>query len=160
MTCSEALSRYFDLDREEEPTGELAAHLRTCSSCAPLVSRMEAAQKAAAVQPSFLQSARFTDLVMARIQSEAGAVPNRETAEEGALLPWIVAGVIILAAIPLSSFSDSLSWLSAIFGTQLDFPLHLVLGLAFTVYALLFIGSHLQGIARLLHLKTSAAPPR
>lgn len=157
MTCEQAMSEYFDLDRGESPAGTLADHLRSCPNCSSLVLKIDSGLAILSEQTlrpdAELRSELFVQSVMARVRQESAAVDEDAPEEQNLLSRWIVVGVIILAAIPLSSFSDSLSWLSQLFGSRLDFPLHLVLGLAFTIYALFFIGSHLKELSRRLHLK-------
>jgi hypothetical protein len=163
MTCEQAMSEYFDLDRGESPAGTLADHLRSCPNCSSLVLKIDSGLEILSEQTlrrdaerwpeAELRPELFVQSVMARVREESAAVDEDAPEEQNLLSRWIVVGVIILAAIPLSSFSDSLSWLSQLIGSRLDFPLHLVLGLAFTIYALFFIGSHLKELSRRLHLK-------
>lgn len=157
MTCENAISEYFDLDRGETPKGDLADHIRRCPSCSRLVLMLDRGMESL-TEPTLrpgtgISSELFVQSVMAKVREESTLMSEESGEDDSPLTRWIVVGVIILAAIPLSSFSESLSWLSQLFGSRLDFPLHLVLGLAFTIYALFFIGSHLKGFARRLHLK-------
>lgn len=157
MTCEQATSAYFDLDRGEAPTGALADHIRHCPYCSSMAHRLDGGMEILVertLRPATgLSQDVFIQSVMARVRQESAPFNEEAAEEQNPLMRWIVVGVIILAAIPLSSFSDSLSWLSQLFGSRLDFPLHLVLGLAFTIYALFFIGSHLKELSRRLHLK-------
>ncbi|HUX11730.1 MAG TPA: hypothetical protein VMW87_01805 [Spirochaetia bacterium] len=165
MTCDEAMSRFDDLDRGEELSGDLAEHLRSCSNCRRVIQRVSLAMDALPVATAAALSAvaaetdagrvRFADAVMRRVHEEPEMAPAASQSERVPLMRWIIVGVIILVAMPLSSFSDSLVWLSRILGTSLIFPLHVVLGVGITLYALMFIASHLKEIADWLHVKPS-----
>ena len=158
MKCAEVIERYFDLDHGEPLPAEIATHIETCTSCRELIGRMNSGMQLLSVsntgdiKDTGESRAAFTDTVMHRIRSDSATTAN-DPAPSEALGRWIVTGIIIIAALPLASFSRSAQWLHGILGGSLDFPMNLVLGLLVAVYSLLFIGSHLKAIARWLHLR-------
>ena len=64
---------------------------------------------------------------------------------------WLTVGSIILASIFLLPFSESLSWLRIHFAGNLEIPLSIVLGLVISIYAIIYIATHLDELKHLMH---------
>ncbi len=63
---------------------------------------------------------------------------------------WVTVGSLILLSIFLIPFSDSFTWLKLYFKGSLEIPLSIVLGSVITLYAVLFIATHLDGAKEIL----------
>lgn len=63
-------------------------------------------------------------------------------------LKWIFVGFVILSSIVLVPFSNSLIWLKTQFGSSLEVPMSLVMGVVFTIYASLYIATHLEELKK------------
>jgi hypothetical protein len=159
MNCEDVRALFFELDKGESLPSAIREHTETCESCRLTIARMSNAMNMMpdqvgadwAVDERFVT--HFTDSVMDMVYQERSADGAAKRASNRSLASWVVAGVIILAAMPLISFSNSFRWLSGAYGNRLDFPIHLIFGIIVAVYSLLFIGSHLKEISRWLHLK-------
>ncbi len=126
------MSRFDDLDRGEELPIDLAEHLRSCPICRRVIPRVSLGMAALTTATSAAGPTagpereagrvRFVDAVMRRVQEEPPMAPEAIGPERAPLVRWIIVGVVILAAMPLASFSDSLVWLSRILGASLVIP--------------------------------------
>jgi hypothetical protein len=67
-------------------------------------------------------------------------------------IKWFIAGFVIFASIVLIPFSDSMTWLKIQFGKSLEVPLSLVLGIAISTYAVLYIATHIELLKKDLQL--------
>jgi len=158
MKCSEVLERYYDLDQGDPLPAGIAEHIEACSTCRESISRMNSGTHLLSIPytgsmhdtPESRDA--FTDAVMYRIRSDSAPAAVKSAPSES-LGRWIITGIIIIAALPLASFSQSVQWLHGFLGSSLDFPTNLVFGLLVATYSLLFIGSHLKEISRWLHLR-------
>ena len=63
-------------------------------------------------------------------------------------LKWFFVGFILFSSIVLVPFSNSLIWLKTQFGSSLEVPFSIVMGFALTIYATLYIGSHLEQLKK------------
>jgi hypothetical protein len=92
--------------------------------------------------------------VMARIhEAEQQAGAQTEGGRHMPMRNWIGAGAILLCSMFLVPFSNSFAWLRDSFGSSLEVPLHIMLGIAIATYATLFIGTHVDQVAEKLGLK-------
>ena len=66
---------------------------------------------------------------------------------------WIAVGLVILVSMFLAPYSDSMIWLNNQFGGQFEIPFNIVMGIIITVYASLFVGTHLDSLKRLLKIQ-------
>ena len=64
---------------------------------------------------------------------------------------WISVGLVIVMSRLLFSFSDTHTWLKGQFGMNFEIPLNIVLGLLITIYAGIFIASHIDDIKEYIH---------
>lgn len=142
MHCEQAIEAFLRLDHREEIPPEVKRHIDDCESCRRQVAMMRSVYTALEQVGVVETPAGTTDAVMAAV---AAATAGAE--EPLSLGKWLGTGVIIFASIVLVSFSNSHSWLSQVFGMSLDLPLSLILGAAITIYATLFIGTHVDQIA-------------
>lgn len=65
------------------------------------------------------------------------------------IVRWVTVGLIILLSMFLIPFNTPLSWARDQFGGTLEIPLSIIMGLAITVYAIVFIGTHTKELSRI-----------
>jgi len=61
---------------------------------------------------------------------------------------WVSSGLIIFASIILIHYSKTFSWVKLFYGGIFEVPFSIVMGLTITVYASLFVYSHLKWLKR------------
>jgi hypothetical protein len=66
---------------------------------------------------------------------------------------WILVGTVIFSSLMLFTFSDSFMSLKPFFGRVLEVPISIVMGVGITIYASLFIGSHLEYLKQVNYIK-------
>lgn len=148
MTCAQ----YDELmDALESPAlpPDMAAHAASCPSCAAR------------------SSAYFAALALYRLPELASAADL--SPRISALLPflpaprrmvsmrdWLAAGLLLIVGVMLVPLLAEFRLLSASYGSGYTVPLALVLGMSVTIYAGLFIASHLDQLAKILQGKLSA----
>jgi predicted anti-sigma-YlaC factor YlaD len=142
MQCEKAIQAFLNLDHGEPIPPGVQKHIDECAACRRQVAMMQSVFRALAQTGVAETPAGTTDEVMAAVRS--GGVAAEEPLS---VAKWLATGVIIFASIVLVSFSNSHSWLSQVFGVSLELPLSLILGAAITIYASLFIGTHVDEVA-------------
>lgn len=145
MDCKQALDEFLFLDHGESLPAELTHHVAECASCRRQVARMRSIFIALEREGLAEAPDGSTEAIMAEIRSAAD--------EPLSVAKWLGTGVIILASIVLVSFSNSHTWLSRFFGMSLELPLSIILGAAITIYATLFIGTHVHKVAAFFGLR-------
>lgn len=145
MKCDRFMERYLGLDNGENLPLPMRVHLLRCVSC-----RAEAAALRAVMNDmeSFSISAMdrdVSDAVMSAVLGSHGAYGKRM-----ALYKWIGTGATIFASIFVLTLSDSLALLKTHYGGNLEVPLSIVMGVVITIYATVFIGTHMDEFNRWL----------
>ncbi len=80
-----------------------------------------------------------------KIQEDEQIVPVKEHSMP--LFNWIGAGFIILGSIMLFQFSSAFKWLKEALGGSVEITMGIILGGAVTLYAIVFIATHVKSIA-------------
>jgi hypothetical protein len=89
----------------------------------------------------FPAAAGLSDAVMRNISLGAVQYQSRISNQK-----WLGAGLILFVSIFLASYSETRVWLAATYGDLFEIPFNIVMGIAITSYAVLFIGSHLDSL--------------
>jgi len=142
MTCERFVAALDALDNEPLPE-DLEAHARTCQSCA----REAAALRAALGLYRLADVAGSADLVP-KVMALLPFVPAPRRVV--AMRDWLVAGLVILGSIVLVPLLADFKALKAVYGAAFTLPVSLALGLIITLYAGLFVMSHLDDFGRRL----------
>jgi hypothetical protein len=123
-------------------------HFLVCPSCRRECARLRGVILDAKKVPPFRAPEGLSDRIMHAI--ELMDVEYHHRISQG---KWLTAGGVLTAGIFLLPFSDALAWLNTRFGDAFDIPLQLVLGISITIYAAVFIGSHLEYLRRIRWIK-------
>lgn len=139
MKCEKVMDHYCRLDVDERLPLRVRIHMLFCPACRHEVQYME--EKLVNFEGTFPFSMEHdaSDAIMQMVRMSP--VQYRR---EVSSFKWLFSGFIIFASIMLLPFSKSLSWLNDYFGRQLMLPLHIVMGIAITIYAVLYVGTHLE----------------
>ncbi|MCP4138613.1 MAG: hypothetical protein GY754_47090 [bacterium] len=143
MKCNKAIERFLELDNYTALPFSIRLHTTFCPKCEneifSLQEKFNSLHNAVPFKPEF----DITNSVMSEI-----ALLETSYEHNVSNLKWFSVGAIILGSIFLIPFSNNLSWLRVYFGANLEIPLSIVMGLAISVYAVLFIGSHLEELKK------------
>jgi hypothetical protein len=154
MKCDEAINRLMDLDNGEQIPDDVARHLQECVTCRREAEVLFQALTALEAQNLVVMTPDVAVSVMERIRwTEDQAVAQAESDRHMPMRNWIVVGAIILFSMFLVPFSNSLTWLTDAFGSSLEIPLYIILGIVVAAYATLFIGTHVDQVAEKLGVK-------
>ena len=136
MTCDRFLLILDELDNEVLPP-EMAAHMHSCPACSREVALLG---KALGLyrQPEIVTDTDLATRVLNRVA--VLPVPRRSVS----MRDWLFTGVVILLSVALLPMLAGFRELRAMLGSDFTLPLALVFGMAVTLYAGLFVISHLD----------------
>ncbi len=139
MKCEKAVNRFLELDQNERMPPALRLHLAFCKKCRGEVAALSKAFRSLSDMPESAMPRDVSESVMRMIRLSSTTYGRRMS-----LFNWMSGELLIIASLVLFQFSDPLLWLKGYFGGSLEVPLNIVLGLVFTVYSSVFIGTHLD----------------
>ncbi len=145
MRCERFMERYLGIDNGENLTLPMRVHLLRCVSCRAETAALQAVMNDMERCSISTMDRDVSDAVMSAILGSHGAYGKRI-----ALYKWIGTGVTIFASIFVLTLSDSLALLKANYGGNLEVPLSIVMGVVITIYATVFIGTHMDEFTRWL----------
>ena len=146
MTCKRCIELYLSLDNGEAVPRAVQTHLAGCERCMAEVAELEATWDLAAS----LAPAPRRDLG----PEIMGQVRNLAPASQGISVGrWVVVGMTILASLFLIPFGRSYAWGTSTMGLSYEFPLLLILGVGFTGYCSIFIGTHVDELSKLFKIQ-------
>ncbi len=143
MKCEEAVQFFLKQEDNKLPL-LLKLHMMFCPGCRKEIHELQGIFSGALGNPPFIMARDMSESVMSTI---ALSELNREI--DFSPLRWLLVGLTIFASIFLISYSDSFIWMKEHFGSGLEIPLNLVLGIAITCYAVFYIGTHLESAKKL-----------
>ncbi len=136
MTCDRFLLLLDELDNDVIPP-EMATHMHSCPACSGEVARLGKALGLYRLP----ETPETVDLAARVSESAAGLpVPRRSVS----MRDWLLSGVIIVLSVAMMPTLGSFRELRAAYGAGFTLPAALVFGVAVTLYAGLFILSHLE----------------
>lgn len=142
MTCERFIASLDALDNGPLPD-DMEAHARACPDCAREAAALRAALGLYRL-PDVAGSADIAPRVMALLPFVAA--PRRVVS----MRDWVVSGLVILGSIVLVPLLADFKALKAVYGAAFTLPVSLALGLIVTLYAGLFVMSHLDDFTRRL----------
>ncbi len=142
MKCERLMRRYLELDNDAPLPLYLRLHTVFCARCRAEIRAMERA---------LAGMRRFAPPSVEDLSEEIMSRVMRSVSEDGRIVPlynWVAGGVLMLAGVILVRYGDSFIWLRERFGTDLELPLAIVLGVVLSIYAAVFIGTHIEELGR------------
>lgn len=146
MTCERFAELLDHVEWSDPLPPPLAAHAAECSRCAALAAAVTAsiAEYRQSSTPASSSMAGLAGRVMTALP-DANA-PRRLVSMVG----WLAAGAILLVSMVLVPLLAGFRALTNGLGSNFTLPLALVLGSAMTIYAVMFVFSHMEELARRL----------
>lgn len=149
MTCHRANKLLDSLDNGQAMPLAVRIHLFFCPACRTLDQRVRSARAALNEHPQEAPD-KLTDDIMALIALE----PIEVRPLHQALRNWLVPGIAIIAYLVLAPIAPAKEWFLTTFGFNLLLPLSITLGAVITIYAGLFVASHMEKINEFFHIHT------
>lgn len=145
MKCDSAMQKFLELDNGASIPFLVRLHTLRCRKCRLEIREMRIRLAVFEYHPPYEAKRDASDEIMRTI------IANEKLYSSGmSFKKWIAVGLVILLSRFAITFSDTLAWLQNQFGSSLDIPLNIVLGLAMSIYAVLFIGTHMDDIKKMI----------
>lgn len=143
MTCQRFLEQLDGLDNRRLPL-EMVVHARTCPACAR---QLEILGRAIAVyrqpdEPIAVDLVPRVSALLPYLPAPRRVVSMRD---------WLLVGLLIAISMVMVPLLGDFRALRAAYGPGFTLPVFLTYGVAMTLYAGLFIISHLDDFSRRLH---------
>ncbi len=146
MKCDKAIQEF--LEQEDcfyEPL-RVRLHTLLCPKCRKEIRNLKNIFFTARISGGGIRMPEdLSGLIMNRI-AESGMTHEKNVSQS----KWLMSGAIIFLSIFLVSYSDSFIWLRKYFGSGLEIPVNMVLGIVVTLYASLFAGTHLEDVKKIM----------
>ena len=143
MTCERFLEQLDGLDNQRLPI-DMVVHARTCPDCER---ELETLGKALSCY-RLPDATPMVDLVP-RVSALLPYVPAPRRSVS--MRDWLLVGLLIVISMVMVPMLGDFRALRAVYGTGFTLPVFLTYGVAITLYAGLFIMSHLDDFSRRLH---------
>jgi len=148
MTCEKIILQYLRQENPDRLNILVRLHIMQCPRCRAEIKLLQKELAGIRNTYPFQMPQDITASIMTRVLSIDAVSPKTVISYQ-----WILAGFTILFSIALVSFSDTLTEMKTFFGSDLDFPLHLVLGLLITFYASITAAVHLSRLKTFFSVK-------
>ena len=150
MDCEKNIRRYLMQENMETPSLFVRIHMSRCPRCSREIKILSAGFTRLRETDDIAIPRDLTDTIMTRI-----ALMDQKP-DDVNITRWLITGGIIMCSIALMSYSETLVQMKEFFGSDLDFPLHLVLGFIITFYVSISAAVHLSRLKhRFLHREDS-----
>jgi hypothetical protein len=145
MKCELVMKEYLQFDDYKLLPVMVKLHLLCCKKCRLEISSLENALDDIRSTDYYNMNKDMSDNIMHVIKSSripyVGNVP---------MFNWVSVGIVLISSLILVQFSDALRWLENQFGSNLEVPLNLALGLVISLYLIIFIGIHIEKIKNIM----------
>ncbi len=145
MKCEEVIERFLGQEDGRYPAFFIRLHIVFCSRCRNEIRALQSIFIKAATSSSYTMPYDATGEVMRSIFKSAIIYEKNISS-----VKWLFTGAVIFASIFLVSYSESFIWLRSHFGSGLEIPVYIVLGLIITFYSAMCIGSHMDGLKKFI----------
>ena len=147
MKCNNAIQSFLESEDGGYIPFAVRWHIMLCRSCRNEIRVMRDIFLNAQIQPMIKIPRDMTDLIMRKI-IDSDVVFEKNIS----FYRWLLAGLVILASMFLISYSNSFTWLKQHFGSGIEIPINIVLGLVISLYAASFIGTHIDEAKRFIEI--------
>ncbi len=143
MNCEKIQQKFLEMDNRSRVPLSVQFHILHCSKCRHDIAVLSE-------QFSLLRSDTAFDLDRDRCEQIMREVFFSKVQYEHHVsgLQWGVVGSILLVSLFAIPFSHSFGWLRGQFGSGLEIPISIVLGLSFSIYALAGIFSNMDSLKK------------
>lgn len=143
MTCERFREQLDGLDNQRLPI-DMVVHARTCPDCARELETLSAALSCYRL-PDATPSVDLVPRIAALLPYLPA--PRRSVS----MRDWLLVGLLIVISMVMVPMLGDFRALRAVYGNGFTVPVFLTYGVAITLYAGLFIMSHLEDFSRRLH---------
>jgi hypothetical protein len=144
MKCEAFMRGFMELDGDSRLPLPMMLHVRRCARCR---AEVDAFNRAARDMRSF-EPYHMDELACAHLVHRVLSQPAYR--KSVSLFNWVGAGVFLFASIFLVQFSEHFVRMRGRFGGDLEVPFSIVMGIVISVYAAMFIGTHMDEFSRWL----------
>ncbi len=141
MKCNEAIEHFLKLDRYEKPAVKVRIHIFLCKDCRRETRLVAESLIALQTGSSFKLESGISNNIMEAIGAEQ--CPQRRDVSS---FKWLFVWVLILASIIAVPYNKQLGFLRMHFGVNFELPFVIVMGLAITLYSVIYIATHVEEI--------------
>jgi hypothetical protein len=144
MKCNDVMTQFLELDNSKSIPLNIRLHILFCSDCRSEIFNLKKNIDSLAGDSMFKPKVDLTESIMKNIELLEISYDHNIS-----IVRWVAVGLIILLSMFLLPFNNSFSWARGQFGGTLEIPLNIIMGLAITVYAVVFIGTHTKDLNRI-----------
>ena len=148
MNCKKVMDQFVRMDNKSVVPLKLRLHFLLCEECRNEKNSMNSTLFSLHGEYLYTPSKSLSDNVMKMI-----FLSGIRYRERVSYAKWIFSGIIIALSSFAVSFSESHNWLTSYFGQSLALPINIILGLGITIYAALFIFTHLDDLKKRTHFR-------
>jgi hypothetical protein len=143
MNCESIQQRFLEMDNGSRIPLSVQFHTLYCPRCRHDIAMLnERFESFRSTTPFTLDRDRCEQIMLEVFLSKV----QYEHHVSG--LQWGIVGSILLISLFAIPFSNSFGWLRTYFGSGLEIPISIVLGLSFSIYALAGIFSNMESLKK------------
>lgn len=146
MNCEKIQNRFLEMDNRSRIPLTVQAHMLYCSRCRRDITELSNRFESLRSQEPFAIDRDLCEKIMMEVFLSRTQYEHHVSGFQ-----WGAAGSIILISLFLIPFSNTFGWLRTRFGTGLELPVSIVLGLTFSVFVLAGIFSNLDQLKKFVN---------
>jgi hypothetical protein len=143
MNCDTVQKKFLEMDNGSRIPISVQFHTLYCSRCRSIISVLSDKFASMRTEASHDMDRDLCEQIMLDVFRSGVQYEHNVSG-----LQWGVVGAIILVSMFLIPFSDSFGWLRNYFGSGLEIPVSIVLGMALCIYAMVGISSNLEHLKK------------
>ncbi len=146
MKCEEFITGFLESDDFTNINLKMRLHMLKCLNCKKEAHKMTAIMKDLRKTSPYRINSSVSNIIMSQILAKESFKESRITWGK-----WLLIGAVIFFSLFLINFSDSFIWLKSEFGANFTIPLSIVLGLVFTLYAIIVTGINYKSMQSVIN---------
>ena len=146
MNCEKIQNRFLEMDNRSRIPLSVQLHMLYCSRCRRDITELSNRFESLRSEEPFAIDRDLCEKIMMEVFLSRTQYEHHVSGFQ-----WGAAGSIILISLFLIPFSNSFGWLRTRFGTGLEMPVSIVLGLTFSVFVLAGIFSNLDQLKKFVN---------
>jgi hypothetical protein len=145
MNCKKAQNLFMEMDNRESLPVPLSVHMFLCPRCRHMVKTLGESLASLQQDAPFAMRYDLSDQIMKSVLNS-----DMRYEHNVSIFKWTAAGSLILMSMALIPFSNSFEWLRRYFGTGLELPMSIVLGMILSTYASIAIFSNMEELKKFI----------
>jgi hypothetical protein len=143
MNCETTQQRFLEMDNHSRIPLSVQFHTLYCSRCRHDIALLTQQFESLRSDAAFALDRDRCEQIMREVFRSKTRYDHHVSG-----LQWGVVGTILLISLFAIPFSNSFGWLRHYFGSGLEIPISIVLGLSFSIYALAGIFSNMDSLKK------------